>query len=115
MLQCRPWTQRPPLRNSPLRPSSNAAEPAAPRLKLHIPAHHPASGERPDLSYVPRFPAGAVERPDIAVPAQETHPLAYTLIRVLDDDGGAVGAWDPKLPPETLRPRSARDDADPGL
>src|SRR5260370_7681980 len=77
---------------------------AAPRLKLHIPAHHPASGERPDLSYVPRFPAGAVERPDIAVPAQETHPLAYTLIRVLDDDGAAIGAWDPKLPPDTFPP-----------
>ena len=42
---------------------------AAPRLELHIPAHHPAPGERPDFSYVPRFPAGAVERPDIAVPA----------------------------------------------
>jgi 2-oxoisovalerate dehydrogenase E1 component alpha subunit len=79
------------------------SDPAAPRLKLHIPPHHPAPGERPDLGSVPRFPAGAVERPDIAVPAQETHPLAYTLIRVLDDDGAAVGAWDPKLPPETLR------------
>jgi 2-oxoisovalerate dehydrogenase E1 component alpha subunit len=79
------------------------SDPAAPRLKLHIPAHHPAPGERPDLGSVPRFPAGAVERPDIAVPAQETHPLAYQLIRVLDDDGAAVGAWDPRLPPETLR------------
>ena len=79
------------------------SDPAAPRLKLHIPPHHPAPGERPDLGNVPRFPAGAVERPDIAVPAQETHPLAYQLIRVLDDDGAAVGAWDPKLPPETLR------------
>ena len=79
------------------------SDPAAPRLKLHIPAHHPAPGEPPDLTDVPRFPAGAVERPDIAVPAQETHPLAYQLIRVLDDDGAAVGAWDPKLPPERLR------------
>jgi 2-oxoisovalerate dehydrogenase E1 component alpha subunit len=79
------------------------SDPAAPRLKLHIPPHHPAPGERPDLGNVPRFPAGAVERPDIAVPAPETHPLAYQLIRVLDDDSAAVGAWDPKLPPETLR------------
>ena len=74
-----------------------------PRLRLHIPAHHPAPGERPDFSYVPRLPAGAVERPDIAVPAQETHRLAYSLIRVLDDDGAARGAWDPKLDPEELR------------
>ena len=74
-----------------------------PRLKLHIPAHHPAPGERPDFSYVPCLPAGAVDRPDIGVPAQQTHHLAYSLIRVLDDDGAAVGAWDPGLDPETLR------------
>jgi 2-oxoisovalerate dehydrogenase E1 component alpha subunit len=87
------------------RASSGADGPGReqPRLKLHIPAHHPAPGERPDLSYVPRFPAGAIERPPVTAPAQETHPLANTLIRVLDDDGAAVGDWDPKLPPETLR------------
>jgi 2-oxoisovalerate dehydrogenase E1 component alpha subunit len=43
-----------------------------------------------------------VGRPDIAVPARETHPLANTLIRVLDD-GVAVGEWDPRLDPDTLR------------
>src|SRR5215472_15387881 len=74
-----------------------------PRLKLHIPAHHPAPGERPDFSYVPRLPAGAVERPDIDVPAQQTHHLAYSLIRVLDDENNAVGAWDPHLDADTLR------------
>jgi 2-oxoisovalerate dehydrogenase E1 component alpha subunit len=73
------------------------------RLKLHIPAHRPMPGERPDFRYVPRLPAGAVERPDIDVPAQQTHHFAYSLIRVLDDDGAAVGAWDPGLDPETLR------------
>ncbi len=79
-----------------------AATNAAP-LTLHIPPHHPAPGERPDFSYVRRYAAGVTERPDIGVPAVETHPLAYHLIRVLDDDGAAVGAWDPKLDPETLR------------
>src|ERR1700674_1760733 len=68
-----------------------AAESAAPRLKLHIPPHHPAPGERPDFSYVRRYAAGVTERPDVAVPAQATHELAYHLIRVLDDDGAAVG------------------------
>lgn len=82
---------------------SGDAEASAPRLRLHIPPHHPAPGERPDFSYVPRFPAGAVERPDIGVPAEETHPLGYKLIRVLDNDGAAVGGWDPRLSPETLR------------
>src|SRR5215210_6596109 len=76
---------------------------AGPRLRLHIPPRGPAPGEPPYFSYVPQFPAGAVERPEIAVPAQQTHPLAYQLIGVLDDDGAAVGAWNPVLPPETLR------------
>src|SRR5215469_11481682 len=84
-------------------PAGEPPSDGLPRLKLHIPAHHPAPGERPDFRYVPRLPAGAVERPDIAVPAQETHPLAYSLIRVLDDEGAAVGPWDPGLDPETLR------------
>jgi 2-oxoisovalerate dehydrogenase E1 component alpha subunit len=78
-------------------------DPARPLLKLHIPPHGPAPGEQPDFSYVPQFPAGAVERPDVAVPAEQTHPLAYKLIRVLDRNAKAVGGWDPHLPPETLR------------
>src|SRR5579864_7451848 len=78
-------------------------EPAVPRLALHIPPHHPAPGERPDFSYVRRYAAGVTERPAIDVPAQATHELAYHLIRVLDDDGKAVGAWNPGLDPETLR------------
>ena len=85
-------------------PSSDTrTEAAAPRLKLHIPPHHPAPGERPDFSYVRRYAAGVTERPSVDVPAHATHELAYHLIRVLDDDGAAVCAWDPKLDPETLR------------
>ncbi len=34
---------------------------------------------------------------------QQTHPLAYKLIRVLDRNAKAVGGWDPQLSPETLR------------
>src|SRR5437016_13477906 len=83
--------------------ASSDGEPAAPRLALHIPPHHPAPGERPDFSYVRRYAAGVTERPAIDVPAQATHELAYHLIRVLDDDGAAVGAWDPELDPEMLR------------
>src|SRR5438046_1827439 len=89
--------------SQPFPPITSEDKAAAPRLQLHIPAHHPAPGERPDFSDVPRIPAGTVERPDIAAPARQTHPLAYKLIRVLDDDGAAVGEWDPKLDAETLR------------
>src|SRR5947208_4285527 len=90
---------------SPSSSGSGDAEPEhdRPRLRLHVPPHLSDPDKPPDYSYVPRFAAGAVERPDIAVPAQQTHPLAYQLIRVLDDEGAAVGAWDPKLSPETLR------------
>src|SRR5579872_5156981 len=99
-------TVMPPLDPLPHSTSADHPRPAledTPRLKLHIPAHHPMPGERPDFSYVPRLPAGAIERPDIGVPATETHRLAYSLIRVLDDDDQAVGPWDPQLDPETLR------------
>src|SRR3954468_16318179 len=89
---------------SPILPDrTGGGEDSRPRLRLHIPPHGLAPGEPPDFSYVPQFPAGAVERPDIAVPAEETHPLAYKLIRVLDRNARAVGSWDPQLPPETLR------------
>src|SRR5947207_2105381 len=90
---------------SPAAPGSGEAEPERerPRLRLHVPKHVPDPDKPPDFSYLPRFAAGAVERPDIDVPAQQTHPLAYQLIRVLDDEGAAVGALDPKLAPETLR------------
>src|SRR5579863_5738916 len=84
--------------------ASSDVEAAAPRLTLHIPPHHPAPGERPDFAYVRRYEAGVTERPAVDVPAHATHELAYHLIRVLDNDGAAVGAWDPKLDPEPLRP-----------
>jgi 2-oxoisovalerate dehydrogenase E1 component alpha subunit len=42
-------------------------------------------------------------RPDENCPASETNPLCTDLVRVLDDENRAVGPWDPKLDPETLR------------
>ncbi len=84
-------------------PTTGPATNPGPRLELHIPPHHPAPGETPDFTYVRRYAAGVTERPDIGVPAHETHPLAYHLIRVLDEEGNAVGAWNPQLDPETLR------------
>ncbi|HMI41236.1 MAG TPA: thiamine pyrophosphate-dependent dehydrogenase E1 component subunit alpha, partial [Sphingomicrobium sp.] len=47
--------------------------------------------------------AGTAPRPDVAAAAAETHPLTNHLVRVLDDSGKAVGPWDPKLDPDTLR------------
>jgi 2-oxoisovalerate dehydrogenase E1 component subunit alpha len=71
-------------------------------LRLHIPPHRSIPGQHPDFSYFRLPPAGGFERPAIDVPSVETHPLATALIRVLDGNE-AVGEWDPKLDPETLR------------
>lgn len=52
-------------------------------------------------------PAGAglpaVRRPPLDTQPAETSDLAFALIRVLDDDGKAVGPWAPELTPERLR------------
>src|SRR6187455_1144682 len=72
-------------------------------LRLHVPEPTGRPGQGTDFSYLHLAPAGAVARPPIDVAAVETSSLAYTLIRVLDDDGRAVGPWAPQLSAERLR------------
>ena len=72
-------------------------------LHLHIPPHRPQPGGHADFSYLRVPPAGKVPRPEVDAPSVKTHRLATALIRVLDDEGNAVGEWDPHLDPETLR------------
>jgi len=74
-----------------------------PRLSLHVPEPRFRPGDPVDFAAVDVPAAGATRRPDSAAPASEFPDLAYGLVRVLDDDGRAVGPWDPKLSPETLR------------
>src|SRR5690349_18531065 len=75
----------------------------APRLALHVPEPAFRPGDTPDFSKLQIPPAGSAPRPDTSVAAAETHGLATQLVRVLGDDNKAVGPWDPKLDPETLR------------
>ncbi len=75
---------------------------AAP-LELHVPEPPARPGEVPDFGWLKIPPAGSVARPDIATPPNEMRGHAYTLIRVLDEQGAASGPWDPKLDAETLR------------
>ncbi len=75
----------------------------APALALHVPEPPFRPGDTPDFSSLKIPAAGEAPRPDSAAPASETHPITTTLVRVLGDDSKAVGAWDPKLDPETLR------------
>ena len=60
-------------------------------------------GDPVDYSYLEIPAAGLLARPDEACAAKDTYPLCDGLIRVLGDDHAAVGAWDPKLDPATLR------------
>jgi 2-oxoisovalerate dehydrogenase E1 component alpha subunit len=74
-----------------------------PRLALHVPEPAYRPGDTPDFSSIEVPAAGAAPRPDIAVEAVDTHCLCTSLVRVLDDGGQAVGPWDPRLDPDTLR------------
>ncbi len=74
-----------------------------PPLALHVPEPPYRPGDPVDYSWLEIPAAGTVPRPDENCPAEQTHPLCQTLIRVLDEDHRAVGAWDPRLDPETLR------------
>ncbi|MEO6248697.1 MAG: 3-methyl-2-oxobutanoate dehydrogenase (2-methylpropanoyl-transferring) subunit alpha [Sphingomicrobium sp.] len=74
-----------------------------PTLALHVPEPGDRPGDAPDFSGLRIPAAGEAARPDVAVPARETHFLTDQLVRVLDDEGRAVGAWDPRLSPDTLR------------
>ena len=74
-----------------------------PSLRLHIPEPKHRPGERADFGDLRLPGAGAVERPPIDNSAFAMRELAYALIRVLGDDGKAVGPWDPQLDAATLR------------
>ncbi len=72
-------------------------------LRLHVPEPSSRPGQGADFSWVEVPDAGSVSRPDIAEEPRAMRELAYALIRVLDDSGAAVGPWNPRLNPETLR------------
>jgi len=72
-------------------------------LRLHVPEPTGRPGCKTDFSYLRLSPAGAVRRPPLDVAPADTADLAYSLVRVLDDDGRAVGPWDPKADTALLR------------
>src|SRR5688500_423844 len=96
---------REPIKRS-LRPMSDK-DPSlrrnAPKLALHVPEPRFRPGDTPDFSDLQIAPAGSAPRPDSGAAATDTYPLTTSLVRVLGDDGKAVGPWDPRLDPDTLR------------
>jgi 2-oxoisovalerate dehydrogenase E1 component alpha subunit len=73
-----------------------------PPLKLHVPEPTGRPGRETDFSYLNLSPAGAVRRPAVDTRPLETVDVAEALVRVLDDEGRAVGPWDPKADPQLL-------------
>ncbi|MBE1282967.1 MAG: 3-methyl-2-oxobutanoate dehydrogenase (2-methylpropanoyl-transferring) subunit alpha [Rhodobacteraceae bacterium] len=81
------------------------------KVKLTYP-HPPARpGEDPDFSGITIPEAGLLDVPPLDLDARGSRPYANGLIRVLDDDGNAVGPWAEYLgeDTETLMRRGLRD------
>ncbi len=72
-------------------------------LSLHVPEPKFRPGDEVDFAAVDIPAAGAARRPDIAANAREFADLSYSLVRVLDENGAAVGPWNPGLTPDKLR------------
>jgi 2-oxoisovalerate dehydrogenase E1 component alpha subunit len=72
------------------------------RLSLHVPEPMSRPGDEPDFSYLDLTAAGVTPRPEIDTAADSMRELAYELIRVLDDDGQALGPWAIDLDQELL-------------
>jgi len=62
-------------------------------LRLHVPEPAARPGQHTDFSYLHLSPPGAVRRPPVDTTPLATEDLAYALVRVLDDQGRAVGPW----------------------
>ncbi|ODU08316.1 MAG: 2-oxoisovalerate dehydrogenase [Rubrivivax sp. SCN 71-131] len=73
-----------------------------PPLRLHVPEPTGRPGQATDFGYLRLSPAGAVRRPAVDTSHFDTQDLSYALVRVLDDEGQAVGPWAPQLDAATL-------------
>ncbi|MGV3770800.1 MAG: 3-methyl-2-oxobutanoate dehydrogenase (2-methylpropanoyl-transferring) subunit alpha [Sphingobium phenoxybenzoativorans] len=84
------------------RASGDRAGRNLPPLSLYVPEPHFRPGDQADFSGFDIPAADAAPRPDETSAAGDMRDMAYGLVRVLDEGGNAVGAWNPNLPPETL-------------
>jgi 2-oxoisovalerate dehydrogenase E1 component alpha subunit len=73
-----------------------------PKLELHVPEPRARPGDAPSFDHLSLTPAGAVRRPASDTPEAEMRDLPYALIRVLGDEGQALGAWAPRLAPDLM-------------
>jgi len=71
-------------------------------LSLHVPEPAVLPGGKPDFSSVNIPSAGSVPRPEIDVDPESIRDLAFSIIRVLNREGEAVGPWAGLLTDEEL-------------
>ena len=71
-------------------------------LQFHVPEPAVRPGDAPDFSNVRLAEAGSVRRPEIDTDPESMRDLAYSIIRVLNRDGEAVGPWAGSLTDEEL-------------
>ncbi|MGH7023071.1 MAG: thiamine pyrophosphate-dependent enzyme [Caulobacteraceae bacterium] len=71
-------------------------------LRFLVPEPASRPGGKPDFSNVVIPKAGSVDRPPVDVDPKEIRDLAFSIIRVLDRDGKAVGPWVPALGSDEL-------------
>jgi 2-oxoisovalerate dehydrogenase E1 component alpha subunit len=71
-------------------------------LRFHVPEPAVRPGGTPDFSNVPIPNAGSVRRPEIDADPESFRDLAYSIIRVLNREGEAVGPWAGTLTDEEL-------------
>jgi 2-oxoisovalerate dehydrogenase E1 component subunit alpha len=63
------------------------------RLSLHVPEPAVRPGGKPDFTSVNIPNAGSVPRPEVDVDPESIRDLAFSIIRVLNREGKAVGPW----------------------
>ena len=78
-------------------------QPNLPRLSLHVPEPKFRPGDAVDFAEVDIPAAGAARRPEPGDAPRDFAELSYSMVRVLDEQSRAVGPWDPRLSPDTLR------------
>lgn len=71
-------------------------------LSLHVPEPGCRPGDAPDFSRFEIPAAGETRRPDPLVAPEEMRDLAFSIVRVLDDEGNAKGPWHGHIESETL-------------
>jgi len=71
-------------------------------LSLHVPEPEVRPGGTPDFSNVAIPAAGSVPRPPVDVDPRSIRDMAYSIIRVLNREGEAVGEWAGSLKDEEL-------------